>query len=201
MSMKNLKMVQEKHMTASQKKKREDIVKGMKSQEKEFKDKYGDRWEEVMYATATKQAMKKKKVTEGVLDSTDEDGWMAKSQLYKLAKYSAELHKMIQDSDDLEPWVQAKITTACEDIGAVKQYMEYLAVENADQTMDNIVSQDQHTVDSDIDSLNLDDVIRPIGESKKSLRNSKDNPCWDGYEPIGTKKIKNKIVPNCVPKK
>lgn len=168
MSMKNLKIVQEKKMTAPQKKKREDIVKGMKSNDKEMKDRYGDRWKDVMYATATKQATKKKKVTEGVLDSTDEDGWMAKSQLYKLAKYSAELHKMINDSDDLEPWIQAKITTACEDIGAVKHYLEYMAIDNADQAVDDIVQQEP-TIEplplgSDDSSLNLDDVIRPVSD-------------------------------------
>ena len=31
----------------------------MKEQIPEFKKKYGDRWEDVMYATATKLAMKK----------------------------------------------------------------------------------------------------------------------------------------------
>lgn len=67
-------------------------------------------------------------LTEGVLDATDEDGWMAKSQLYKLSKYSIELHGMIQDTENLEPWVQAKITRACDSISAVKHYMEYLAV-------------------------------------------------------------------------
>ena len=65
---------------------------------------------------------------EGVLDSTDEDGWMAKSQLYKLSKYAIELHGMIGDTDNLEPWVQAKITKAADYIGAVKHYMEYMAV-------------------------------------------------------------------------
>jgi len=67
-------------------------------------------------------------IMEGVLDSTDEDGWMAKSQLYNLSKYSIELHGVIQDTDNLEPWVQAKITKACDYIGAVKHYMEYLQV-------------------------------------------------------------------------
>ena len=38
---------------------------------------------------------------EGVLDATDEDGWMAKSQLYKLSKYSVQLHGMINDTDNL----------------------------------------------------------------------------------------------------
>jgi hypothetical protein len=65
---------------------------------------------------------------EGVLDSTDEDGWMAKSQLYKLSKYSVQLHGMINDTDNLEPWVQAKITKASEAIGAVMHYMEYLEI-------------------------------------------------------------------------
>ena len=34
-------------------------------------------------------------------------------------------------------------------------------------------------------------------ESKKSLRTS--NPCWKGYEPVGTKKKRGRTVPNCVP--
>ena len=38
-----------------------------------------------------------------------------------------------------------------------------------------------------------------VNEKKKSLRNPKDNPCWDGYKPVGTKKKAGKTVPNCVP--
>ena len=68
------------------------------------------------------------KIMEGVLDSTDEDGWMAKGQLYNAAQYSIELHKMIQDTDNLEPWVQAKITKAADYLSSVKHYMEYEAV-------------------------------------------------------------------------
>ena len=67
-------------------------------------------------------------IMEGVLDSTDDDGWMAKGQLYQLSKYSVELHGMIQDTDNLEPWVQAKITKAADYISAVKHYMEYLVI-------------------------------------------------------------------------
>ena len=50
--------VNEAEMTAAQKKKREEIVLKMKDKEDEFKKNYGDRWKEVMYATATKMAMK-----------------------------------------------------------------------------------------------------------------------------------------------
>lgn len=49
--------VAEEEMTDAQKKKREEIVKSMKKKMSDFKDKYGDRAKDVMYATATKQAM------------------------------------------------------------------------------------------------------------------------------------------------
>ena len=45
-------------MTDSQKEKREEIVKDLKKRTEEFKEKYGSRWEDVMYATATKMALK-----------------------------------------------------------------------------------------------------------------------------------------------
>ena len=48
---------EEAEMTDAQMKRREEIVKSMKDKEADFKDRYGDRWKEVMYATATKQAM------------------------------------------------------------------------------------------------------------------------------------------------
>jgi hypothetical protein len=38
-----------------------------------------------------------------------------------------------------------------------------------------------------------------ITERKKSLKNPEDNPCWDGYKPVGTKKKSGNTVPNCVP--
>jgi len=45
-------------MTKSEKSKREKIVKGMKKNKAGFKKRYGKDAEAVMYATATKQAMK-----------------------------------------------------------------------------------------------------------------------------------------------
>ena len=49
---------EEKEMTDAQKKKREDIVKGMKDKTADFKKRYGKDYKNVMYATATKMAMK-----------------------------------------------------------------------------------------------------------------------------------------------
>jgi hypothetical protein len=50
--------IEERMMTEPEKEKKEDIVKGMKKGIAGFKDRYGDRAKNVMYATATKQAMK-----------------------------------------------------------------------------------------------------------------------------------------------
>ena len=33
----------------------------------------------------------------------------------------------------------------------------------------------------------------------EGLKDPKDNPCWKGYKPVGTKKKNGKTVPNCVP--
>jgi hypothetical protein len=50
--------VDERHMTDSEMEKREKIVKSMKKGMAGFKERYGDKAKNVMYATATKQAMK-----------------------------------------------------------------------------------------------------------------------------------------------
>ena len=50
--------IDEREMTGSEMEKRETIVKSMKKGMAGFKDRYGDRAKNVMYATATKQAMK-----------------------------------------------------------------------------------------------------------------------------------------------
>jgi hypothetical protein len=50
---------------------------------------------------------------------------MAQAQLYRAAKNSIELHKMLKFVTELEGWVQAKITIAAENLEAVKNYIEY----------------------------------------------------------------------------
>lgn len=131
----------EKKMTAAQKKKKDEILDAMKKTD--FKKRYGDDWEDVMHATATKQAMSETKretvkksqasLNEGVLDMDDDDGWMAKNKLYQTAKYAIELHAMINDTDDLEPWVQDKITLANDYLSSVKHHLEYSGLEPEDQ--------------------------------------------------------------------
>jgi len=55
----------------------------------------------------------------------DDEGKMAKADLYKTAKYSLKLFKMMEDDAQLEGWVQAKITKAADYLASVYHYLEY----------------------------------------------------------------------------
>lgn len=55
----------------------------------------------------------------------DHEGAMARADLYKLANYSLKLFKKMDDTQQLEGWVQAKITKAADYIASVYHYLEY----------------------------------------------------------------------------
>ena len=54
----------------------------------------------------------------------DQEGDMAKSQLFNIAKYALAMQKALDDDQELEAWVQSKITIAQEYLGKVKHYLE-----------------------------------------------------------------------------
>ena len=58
-------------------------------------------------------------------DYIDDEGRMAKSQLYKMGKYAVKLHGMLNDTEQLPAWVQAKITKASDYMSMVYHYLEY----------------------------------------------------------------------------
>jgi len=61
------------------------------------------------------------------------EGRMAKSNLFKMAEYSMQLHNMIQDEQNLEPWVQEKIAVAASMMDSVAHYMQYEKVRGPQQ--------------------------------------------------------------------
>ena len=71
--------LEERKMTDAEMDKREKIVLSLKKKKKDFKDRYGDDADSVMYATATKMAMKKEEVGVRKVDfvdgMTDESLW------------------------------------------------------------------------------------------------------------------------------
>ena len=55
----------------------------------------------------------------------DDEGGMAKSQLYHIARNAMMLHDSLKDEDQLEGWVQSKITKAADYMKSVADYLEY----------------------------------------------------------------------------
>ncbi len=55
----------------------------------------------------------------------DGEGYMAKAQLMSLNKQSGELYNMLGDNEELEAWIQSKITKASDYINAAYNYMQY----------------------------------------------------------------------------
>jgi len=58
-------------------------------------------------------------------DDDFDDVDMAMAQTFKIGNYSDELMDLLQNQDDLEAWVQSKITKAADYISAVVHYLEY----------------------------------------------------------------------------
>ena len=58
----------------------------------------------------------------------DHEVQMARSDLYKTAKYAIKLHQMlagVSEEQGLEGWVQAKITKASDYLSSVAHHLEY----------------------------------------------------------------------------
>ncbi len=105
----------------------------------------------------------KKTIKEGVLDSDDDDGFMARSQLYFMARDAIKLHGVIQDQDNLEPWVQNKIASSSKDMDAVRRYTEYNAMKAEIEPEGMELST--HTHDEPIEEIPAEVSIEPTEES------------------------------------
>ena len=77
--------------------------------------------------------MRNNEITEGLGEladgiERDHEVQMARAELYKMAKYTVHLHKMlanVSEAEGLEGWVQSKITKAADMIGSVYHHLDY----------------------------------------------------------------------------
>jgi hypothetical protein len=58
-------------------------------------------------------------------DDNDDEGHMAKKELFHMSQKAQQLHDILMDNEDLEPWVQAKITKAAAMMSSVFDHMMY----------------------------------------------------------------------------
>lgn len=109
---------------------------------------------------------------------TDEGTYMVLSNLVQM-KNDIEKILSFKNNPDFpklvtgeHAWAGDHITTSKDDIEEVANFMEgYFEQKNLQET------------------------------NKKKEVEEMENPCWDGYEMVGTKMKNGKEVPNCVPKK
>ena len=142
--------ITEKTLTAAELKKREEVVKQLKSEKSSLVKRYGKDAEKVMYGRATNIAkktaenMNKDKVREMIkktlMGPIKEDDWkqgddesdMAKSQLHSIESNTSKLLSKIDDNEQLDAWVQAKLTKAQDYLQSV---YDYLCGEDAEMSM------------------------------------------------------------------
>lgn len=55
----------------------------------------------------------------------EEEGRMSKAKLMSVYKGASEIYNMLGDNENLEPWVQDKITKAADYISSVLSHMQY----------------------------------------------------------------------------
>ena len=120
--------------------------------------------DELRYKVAKEMGyLKESKLTEGVLDADDDDGFMARSQLYFLARDAITLHGVINDRDNLEGWVQSKIAQSAEAIDAVRRYTEYNALKT--DTAPDVQPEMEQAVYEDPSKPNFPVKVKLAGNS------------------------------------
>lgn len=118
----------------------------------------------------------------------DPEGRMAKSELYRAAKMSMKLFQMIQDGQQLEAWVQAKITKSADYLDSIYHYMEYQAKFGAgasaatvDDITNDLPSQTQEPEEAvEIDeSWTYEQKLQALLEAKVKEATKTDKPWTD----------------------
>jgi hypothetical protein len=79
---------------------------------------------EEMDALASNTSAMQEEAQPDMFGEPDEEGGMARGELFKIAKYGQELRDMLKDEDQLPAWVQSKITKCAAMMGDVKHFLE-----------------------------------------------------------------------------
>ena len=124
------------------------------------------------------------------MNYNDNEGRMAKQNLYKVHKYSQELFGMLHDYQELDAWVQVKIAKAADYMGAVKHYLEY-QMQYPDAK--NAFEGDEDPYDTGFNEVHsLDDILPAIKRSIKENTSFKFRT-RDDYEVIVNPRISKNI--------
>ncbi len=168
----------------------------------------------------------KKKTNEGLADladaaERDHEVQMARSDLYKIAKYSIKLHEMmknVSEAEGIEGWQQAKITKAADYLSSVFHSLDYEMNMESPKIPESVKPKKFTKILSDGEiksykgslAMKMAEITESKGQctecgkpSYTTLPEEKQKGvdgkvCWKGYKRMGTKKKGGKTVDNCV---
>ena len=154
----------------------------------------------------------------------DEEYSMARSELKTIDDAVQKLMmKVGKGEGNLEAWVQSKITKAADYIDTAADYVaggemeesftinpaahkvatkrrKIEALTTSSNSNEASVAKAKLGKTTELPKIKKEErlVDKIIGEEKKKMKGK--DPCWKGYEMVGTKNKSGKEVPNCVPK-
>jgi hypothetical protein len=149
----------------------------------------------------------------------DDEAGMADNNLHTLKNAVEGIDQIISAGDNLPEWCQEKIAVAEHMLVSVWDYLQGEqdsesgvseasalekfrkgAAEREKKHSDAEKEMKARHARGEEDMKGSIDRLEKHVNTKEGLRDPKDNPCWKGYKPVGTKKKGGKTVPNCVPK-
>ncbi len=84
---------------------------------------------------------------------SDSASYMAKPQLYKIARLANELYRMVPEGEQLDDWIETKLAVLSDDIGEVYDFLKHR------QEQENIKEVSRKTPESEYSSEFMDDSI------------------------------------------
>jgi hypothetical protein len=123
--------------------------------------------EEMEALAMASQAPQMEAAAPDMFGEPDEEGGMARGELYKIAKYGQETREMLRDDDQLPAWVQSKITKCAAMMGDVKHFLEGQMAEQSDEMAPE--QEDDLSDDEDLEEM-IQSALEEVLKSKKKLK-------------------------------
>lgn len=128
-------------------------------------------------ALASQPSTMEEEAPPDIFGEPDEEGGMARGELFKIGKYAVELRKMLQNDDQLPAWVQSKITKCAAMMGDVKHFLEGQMADQSDQMAPEQEGDEEVELGDD---ENLEEIVQAALEevlvNEKKKKKTKVNP-------------------------
>ena len=102
----------------------------------------------------------------------DHEVQMARSDLYKAAKYAVSIHKMMKDISEMEGidgWVASKITKASDYLGSVKHYLEGMKFQDVELAVVPVAGDMTDAMTMPEESVEVAEAVEEVTENVERI--------------------------------